>query len=153
MVIPVRGTRFLRKGRFSQVCGIYFITMSTFQRIPRFTNFHLACAMSRQLHVIPSIGSCEVLCWVVMPDHVHCLVQLGGLPLSRVIQRLKSRSAVMLNSEIGASGRFWSTGYHDHALRRNESVREISDYIIYNPVRAGLARVPADYPFWNTVWL
>ena len=153
MKIPVHGAHLLRKGRHSQTGGVYFITMSTYQRIPRFTDFWLAYAMSRQMQAVSEIGSCKNLCWVVMPDHVHVLVQLGELPLSRVVQRLKSRSAVMLNRERGVVGRFWSKGYYDHALRRSESIKGVSDYIIYNPVRAGLVKHPADYPFWNAAWL
>ena len=153
MNIPANGTRLLRKGRFSQVGGVYFITMATHQRIARYTDFRLACAMSRQLEAIAETGSCSILCWVVMPDHVHILMQLGELPLNRVVQRLKSRSAVMLNRECAATGRFWSKGYYDHALRRSESIKGVSDYIINNPVRAGLVKHPADYPFWNAAWL
>ena len=88
-----------------------------------------------------------------MPDHVHFLIQLGELPLNRVIQRFKSRSAVQLNRAFGAEGRFWSKGYWDHALRRNEGIQSVSDYIIYNPVRAGIVQHPAEYPFWDLAWL
>ena len=109
--------------------------------------------MSRQLHAISEIGCCDCLCWVVMPDHIHFLIQLQDLPLSRVIQRFKSRSAVQLNRDCGANGRFWSRGYWDHALRKDESIKDVSDYIIYNPVRAGIVQRPAEYPFWDLAWI
>jgi len=47
----------------------------------------------------------------------------------------------------------WGKGFYDHALRRNESIRGVADYIIENPVRAGLARSRRAYSFWNTVWI
>ncbi|MFC5526621.1 transposase [Rhodanobacter ginsengisoli] len=46
-------------------------------------------------------------------------------------------------------GRLWEKGFHDHALRRDESVEKAARYIIANPVRAGLVRDPMDYPYWD----
>ena len=151
--IQSHGSHLLRKGRYSQKGGIYFITLTTYQRHPKFTDFKLACSMSRQLHQLPHLAGGKALCWVVMPDHLHLLYQVADLVLCRVMQRLKSRSAIILNRECGSSGRVWSKGYHDHALRRHESLREISSYIINNPIRADLVQHPGDYPFWNAEWI
>ena len=88
-----------------------------------------------------------------MPDHVHLLLELGETGLSAVMKRLKARSAVQLNREIGRGGRFWAPGYHDHALRREEDLRSVARYIVANPLRAGLATRAGDYPWWNAAWL
>lgn len=88
-----------------------------------------------------------------MPDHVHLLLQLGRARLSEVVGRLKGRSAAQLNRKIGRSGRFWEPGFHDHALRRDENVRQAARYIVANPLRAGLVERLGDYPYWNAVWL
>jgi len=153
MDMQPRGAHRLRKGRFSRSGGIYFVTFSTFRRLPKFADFQAGAVMSRHLNGLASHCDCGVLCWVVMPDHVHVLVQLGEMPLSRVIGRLKSLGARGLHRSLGSRGRVWSRGYYDHALRRDESVRGVSDYIIHNPVRAGLVALPGDYPFWNANWL
>ncbi|MGH9256046.1 MAG: hypothetical protein ACRD3C_15915 [Vicinamibacterales bacterium] len=42
--------------------------------------------------------------------------------------------------------RLWDEGYHDRVLRRDTDVREVARYIVWNPVRAGLASTPAQYP-------
>jgi REP element-mobilizing transposase RayT len=148
-----KGSHLLRKGRYSQAGGIYFITTSTFQRYPLFRTFTYACVMSRQLHAIESLNCCKCLCWVVMPDHIHLLVQLTEGSLNQLVQQLKSRSAVMINRQFGTNGTIWSKGFYDHALRRHESIQSISDYIIHNPVRAGLVAHPSKYPFWNSAWI
>jgi len=93
------------------------------------------------------------LCWVVMPDHFHLLLQLGETPLHRVMSRLKSRSAIYLNREIGRTGRFWAPAYYDHALRREENLIKVARYIVANPIRKGLVKKAADYPYWNAKWL
>ena len=58
-----KGSHLLRKGRYSQKGGIYFITLTTWQRHPKFTNFKLACSISRQLHQLPHLNwrQCTVL--------------------------------------------------------------------------------------------
>ena len=88
-----------------------------------------------------------------MPDHVHLLLQLGQSELSTIMKRLKARSAVVLNREIGRRGRFWAPGFHDHALRKEEELISVARYIVANPLRAGLVNHVADYPFWNAEWL
>ena len=93
------------------------------------------------------------LCWVVMPDHLHLLLQLGKSDLSLVVRQLKSRSALELNREIGRLGPFWFPGFHDHALRKEEDLKGVARYIVANPLRTGLVKRLADYPYWNAVWL
>ena len=88
-----------------------------------------------------------------MPDHIHVLIQLGDTPLHQVINRWKSRSGRLLNSTIGRKGRFWQKGYHDHALRKEEDIKETARYIIANPLRARLSKKYGEYPYWNAVWL
>jgi len=66
---------------------------------------------------------------------------------------MKGRSARAVNALLGARGRLWDRGVHDHALRSDESLRAVARYIVLNPVRAGLVRKVGLYPFWDAVWL
>ena len=150
---PKRGYRALRKGRWSQANGIYLLTTVTDRRIPWFQVFEFGRIVSKRLHHSACLGDAVALCWVVMPDHIHILLQLGELPLPRVMNRFKSTTAIRLNRAIGRTGRFWQAGYHDRALRRDEDLRDVARYVVANPLRAGLVRKLADHPFWNAVWL
>jgi len=147
------GSQALRKGRWSQGNGIYFITSVTDQRIPWFQEPEFAQVICRDIERPVCLADATVLCWVVMPDHIHLLLQLREVSLTRVISRLKSQTAIKLNREIGRSGRFWSPGFHDHALRHEENIKGIARYIVANPLRAGLVSSVGDYPYWNSVWL
>ena len=147
------GYRALRKGRFSLQNGVYFITAVTDQRIPWFRDYALARLMCRNLHLPTLLADATNLCSVVMPDHIHLLMQVNDIPLQQVLNRLKSHSAVTLNRAIGRAGRFWSAGYYDHALRADEDLENVARYIVANPLRAGLVRRIGDYPYWNAVWL
>jgi hypothetical protein len=62
-------------------------------------------------------------------------------------------SAHKLNRQIGRTGSIWQEGFHDHAIRREERLRDTARYIIANPVRAGLAKSVRDYPHWYAAWV
>lgn len=144
----------LRLGRSSQPGHAYHLTFTTHRREPLFRDFRAACAVSSCLHNPALSAGATVLAWVVMSDHVHCLLQLGdSRPLPAVVASLKSGSARRANRAIGRTGAVWSRAYQDHALRCDEDLRTVARYIIANPIRAGLAQRPADYPFWNAIWL
>lgn len=98
-------------------------------------------------------GDARVHAWVLMPDHWHGLLQLGdrdGLPM--VMNRFKALSAKAMRRKDGEAP-VWARGYHDHALRQDEDVREAARYIVANPLRAGIVSHLLDYPYWNAAWL
>jgi REP element-mobilizing transposase RayT len=85
-----------------------------------------------------------------MPDHLHALVELGESgDLSLTMQHVKGRTSRQAGIRLQRHGRLWSKGFHDHALRREEAVADVIRYIIANPVRAGLVKQIADYPYWD----
>ncbi|WP_336884798.1 REP-associated tyrosine transposase [Frateuria defendens] len=99
------------------------------------------------------LGDARLLCWVLMPDHWHGLVELGehdGLTLA--MARFKSLVSRNVHAAIGMR-HVWARGFHDRALRHDESVLTAARYIVTNPVRAGLVSRVGDYPYWNCAWL
>lgn len=95
----------------------------------------------------------DSLAWVIMPDPIHWLLQLNGQSLSRVVQRVKSKSAIAINRAKCCSGPFWQSGFHDINVRTEDSLVGFARYIVANPVRAGLVKSVRDYPLWDAVWL
>jgi hypothetical protein len=49
--------------------------------------------------------------------------------------------------------RLLAEGFYDHALRKEEDIRVVAEYIINNPVRAGLVKEWRDYPFSWHRWM
>lgn len=140
-----------RKGRFSEPGRIYLITFVTLSRETLFTNLRPARLVITSL--MKSKGA-ETLCFVVMPDHVHWLMQLRPHgELSTTVSAVKSSCARKINRHLGRSGRVWQDGYHNHALRREENIREAARYIVANPLRAGLVRSLCQYSHWDAKWL
>ncbi len=108
-----------------------------------------------------------IYAFCVMPDHVHLLCQppmledsgrgsSGGLKpplqpplqpigLSLFIQFLKSKTTRRLRL-LGVEGPIWQRGF-DHILRKDEKLPVLQEYILNNPVRAGLVNDCDEYPF------
>lgn len=60
---------------------------------------------------------------------------------------MKSESAHRINKAMARGGRVWQDESFDHILPEYESLRKKVEYILENPVRAGLAVVPEEYPW------
>ena len=148
------GQRSLRRGRVSLPHQVYLVTTATRQRQPVFLDFRAACAACRCFEDRALLGEARMLAWVLMPDHVHWLVQVGEEDtLSRVVNRLKSASSRQVHRLMGTRGSLWQQGFHDHALRAQEDVRRVARYVLANPLRAGLVQRMGAYPYWNAMWV
>ncbi len=138
----------LRRGRVSIPGQIYLITTATRARRPAFHDLRHARAVVRALMRCESAGEARTLAYVVMPDHLHWLMQLGaGRALSSVVGRMKSGSSRLSGQAL------WNTGFHDRALRIDEDLTTATRYIVANPVRARLVNRVGDYPHWDAIWL
>lgn len=138
----------LRSGRYSQSRQIYMITVVTAERRRIFEHFSAARTLIGCLKTENDLQRASTLAFVVMPDHLHWLMQLGeGATLSHVVRGVKSLTSHRLGSSV------WQRGFHDHAVRHNEDLKAMSRYIIANPIRAGLVSSVGDYPHWDAVWI
>lgn len=120
----------LRKGRYSEGRRAYFVTTVLAEREQRhFADFACArCAVAemRALHDDETVNS---LAWVVMPDHVHWLFQLGeNSDLSAAMKRFKACSARRVNLHLHRRGALWQKSFYDHALRQDEDLRGMARY-------------------------
>ena len=138
----------LRKGRFSETGRIYLVTTVTLDRKPVFSDFHAARHLIHALQAEHESGCAKTPAFVVMPDHLHWLLELGaGVSLSRVVGRIKSVAAHRLGGGV------WQPGFHDHALRKDEDLAATARYVVANPLRKGLVPNVGAYPHWDAVWL
>ena len=144
----------LRKGRASIAGHIYLITAVTTHRQPLFSELTLGRIVVNELRSLEKEYAAQTLAFVVMPDHLHWLMQMGNtLSLSEVVKRCKGRSGMLITKALGKSGSIWQPAFHDHAVRHEESLIEIARYIVMNPVRAGLVARVEDYSLWDSRWL
>jgi len=79
--------------------------------------------------------------WLLMPDHLHALVSFSEEV------RMKATVAAWKRWTARNLGIPWQRDFFDHRLRRDESYQEKYEYILQNPVRAGLVHRVEDWPF------
>jgi len=149
--MPYPASHRLRRGRFSEPGRLYLVTTVTHRRAPLFQQLKAARTVIRHVQTRP--GEFDTLAWVLMPDHLHWLLQLESAGLARVVHGFKSCSSAALIKAGLACGQVWQAGYHDRALRRWDDVRIAARYIVANPLRAGLVDRVGAYPHWDAVWL
>lgn len=147
------GYRGLRAGRISLPAQHYLITTVCHQRDRRFLDGPTASAVTSKLQEHSLWEGSRLLCWVLMPDHLHMLIELGACrSLSALIQRVKCVTARSANQAAGRSGSVWMPGFHDRALRAEDEMVCVARYIIENPIRVGLAKEIDEYPYWGSIW-
>jgi putative transposase len=138
----------LRKGRVSLPNHACLVTVVTSSRKPVFTTFTAARVAVQCFHGSDVARHAQTLAFVVMPDHVHWLLQLDqNGSLSEAVRAYKAKVSLILQQPV------WQRGFHDRALRDEDDVREIARYIIANPLRLGLAKRVGEYPHWDAIWL
>lgn len=144
--------RDLRTGRISESGRIYLITCVTDRRETVFSEWDCGRLLVKVL--MKEHPRAETLAYVVMPDHLHWLMQLkDNTELGPLIRTVKCVSSWQVNQALNRSGRVWQPGYHDHALRKEEDLVATARYVVANPLRAGLVERIGDYPLWDAVWL
>lgn len=77
----------------------------------------------------------------IMPNHVHVLLTstIHKDGFFRVLQSLKRHTARKSNELLDLTGNaFWGEESYDHVVRDDEEFVRIIDYIVENPVKAGL---------------
>jgi len=91
----------------------------------------------------------RLLAWVIMPNHLHILAETWK-PLGEVLKNWKSYTGSRANQLLDQVGEtFWQADYFDRYIRDQEHYRRVVHYIENNPVKAGLVREPAHWP-WSS---
>ena len=123
--------------------GYYFVTVCTAVRgktSPRGVLTPVGKITEQAISEIPShYPNIKVDTYVVMPDHVHMILEIHatgdgrliaaptGMDLSKVIQQFKR----VVSKTAGFS--IWQRSYYDHIVRNREDLENIRQYIQTNP--------------------
>jgi len=80
--------------------------------------------------------------WVIMPNHVHILLQIteriNPFPMkkydvSNVVGKYKASVTRAVGNAFMHSGRLWQSSFYDHVVRNDEDYQNIWQYISGNP--------------------
>jgi putative transposase len=92
----------------------------------------------------------EVGPYVLMPDHLHLFAwpRALGTDFDGWVRFWKS----IFSKTVRDHSLRWQTGCFHHRLRSCESAEEKRQYMIMNPVRAGLVNLPEEWPFQGQIF-
>jgi len=94
---------------------------------------------------------CKVWAYVVMPNHVHVLLE-PGVELARITKLIKGSTARAANKVLGRTGKiFWQDESFDHWIRTSAEFEKVRAYLERNPVKAGLAVRAEDWK-WSSAY-
>ncbi len=128
---------------------IFSVMICTCNRRSLFRNEAWAKLVLTTLNTGPFGRQAELYAFCLMPDHIHIQLSPMEANLVNLISRWKSFTANLLRRE-GLIGPCWQRGFYDHAIRKEEDIRIVAEYIVNNPVRAGFVKNWVDYPFsWH----
>jgi len=127
----------------------FSVTIVTSDRRPTFSNAARATKAINCLRESAARFSAEIYAYCFMPDHVHLLAGTPeGVRFDEFVRHFKQISGFRLPKEPGTV-RVWQPSYYDHALRGEEAIESVAEYILNNPVRAGLAQNTGEYRLFS----
>jgi putative transposase len=91
----------------------------------------------------------ELRTWVIMPNHIHVLVEIGNTSLAKLMQSWKRFIAREANKLLGREGVFWQREYWDTYMRDTSQTGKAVKYIEGNPVKVNLVREAKDWA-WSS---
>jgi putative transposase len=122
--------------------------------------FHGSAAAERCLELLAASVArhdASLFAYCLVPDHVHLLLALPeGTSVIQFVKHFKQTTSYHLQRLAGTGISVWQDSFYDHALRREEALTDVAEYIFNNPVRAGLIQNATDYLYsgsyaWATV--
>jgi putative transposase len=123
----------------------YFVTTITINRAP-------ILAQNIDLYQKAIKRTCqrfdiEIPAWVVLPDHLHLIIDSKTSNLSEMMKVFKQDFGFLYRQRIGTrTGRIWQLRFWDHVIRDQDDMNRHIDYIHYNPVKHGIVLAAREYP-------
>jgi putative transposase len=83
--------------------------------------------------------------YCLIPNHYHLIVEIRDENLSAGMQALNGRYAQAFNVHHGTTGHAFEGRFHAVAVENDGHLRELSRYLAFNPVHAGLCESPEQW--------
>jgi REP element-mobilizing transposase RayT len=87
--------------------------------------------------------------YCLMTNHLHLALQVGDIPLSRIMQNLALRYTKWVNWRQNRGGHLFQGRYKAIMIEADNHLAQLVAYLHLNPVRAGMCAQAIDYP-WSS---
>ena len=129
--------------RFQKAESLHFITFSCYHRLPLLGAPAAREIVEAILEQVRARHQARVYAYVLMPEHVHVLV--NEPPRILLAQFLKAFKQMTSRKLRGTREQFWQDRYFDSNLYGETARTEVIRYIHRNPVKRGLATKPKSW--------
>jgi putative transposase len=137
--------------------GTYFFTVNLQQRNGNDLLVRHIDTLRQVVRAVKTRHNFRIHGWVVLPDHLHCVIELPNHDADfatrwRLIKMGFSKSLPQTErlSEVrvrrGERG-IWQRRYWEHLIRDEADFRAHMDYVHINPLKHGLVKRVADWPY------
>ncbi len=141
--------------------GVYFFTLVTHERRAILCDEPIRVALRQSIIKVRETMPFEILAWVLLPDHLHCIWQLpeNDNDYSKrwgIIKRLTTQSCnqyqlsphSLSHSKVSKNERgIWQRRFYEHKIRNEQDFINHMNYSHYNPVKHGLVNSVKDWEF------
>ncbi|MCX7204927.1 MAG: transposase [Proteobacteria bacterium] len=150
--------------RRSKISGAtYFFTVVTEQRQKTLTNPDIRAALRLAITKTRMAQPFQIDAWVLLPDHLHCIWTLpeNDSDFSNRWRLIKREVSVAcgpnyLNPDLLSYRRvnkqnstIWQARFWEHLIRDEPDYENHMNYLHFNPVKHGLVKKIADWP-WSS---
>ena len=143
--------------RLYHLGGTYFFTVNLLQRSGNEVLTRHIEQLRDAVRVVRKAHPFQIDSWVVLPDHLHCVIQLPEddsdftlrwrlikSRFSKSLPQTERRSAVRMRR--GERG-IWQRRFWEHLIRDEVDYAAHMDYVHFNPVKHGLVKRVIDWPY------
>lgn len=137
--------------------GTYFFTVNLLQRRENDLLTRHIDVLRQTVRLVRQRYPFKIHGWVVLPEHLHCVIELPPedadfatrwrlikMGFSKAMPRSEKLSAVRVRR--GERG-IWQRRYWEHLIRDEADYCAHMDYVHINPVKHGLVKRVADWPY------
>lgn len=90
---------------------------------------------------------CRIHAYCLMKNHLHIVMQVEDVPLSRIMQNISLRFTKWINYTQSRTGHLFQGRYKALLIDADAYLHELVRYVHLNPVRAGACATPGEYPW------
>lgn len=138
--------------RYFQNDNTVFVTIITYNRQPiLLENINIL----RKSLIMPKYNY-KIIAGVVLPDHMHLLIQNSNADeFSKIITSIKVSFSKQFplntkqteNQLLRREKGIWQRKYYDHIIRNDKDLNRHLDYIHYNPIKHGYVRCAKEWEY------